>query len=240
MHPNEHITRKAAVGVLMLETRFPRILGDIGHAQTWPFPVHYKVIRGATPDNVVCRDPQALVNGFIQGGRELVAKGCAGITTSCGFLILLQDRIQQALGVPVATSFLMQIPLVQATLPPCKKVGVITISASNLSEDHFRAAGAPPDTPVIGTEHGRCFSKTILTDAPTLDVAAARLDLVEAARDIKTRHKDLGAIVLECTNMAPYAADIALETGLPVYTIYSFISWFQSGLAPRRFIEETH
>ena len=65
----------ASVGILMLETQFPRIPGDIGHAETWPFPVHYRVVRGATPDNVVRGDAMAQLAGFVDAGRDLVAMG---------------------------------------------------------------------------------------------------------------------------------------------------------------------
>ncbi|MDH3582215.1 MAG: aspartate/glutamate racemase family protein, partial [Hyphomicrobiales bacterium] len=44
------------------------------------------------------------------------------------------------------------------------------------------------------------------------------------------------AIVLECTNMVPYADDLQAALNLPVYSIYSFIIWFQAGLRPRAFL----
>ena len=44
-----------------------------------------------------------------------------------------------------------------------------------------------------------------------------------------------GAILLECTNMVPYAAEIRAKFNLPVYSIYSFVQWFQAGLMPRAF-----
>jgi Asp/Glu/hydantoin racemase len=59
--------------------------------------------------------------------------------------------------------------------------------------------------------------------------------MIDAGKAMMRQHSDVGAIVLECTIMAPYARDLRKVTGLPVYSIYSFISWFQSGLQPRRF-----
>jgi len=225
----------ASVGILMLETQFPRIYGDIGNAQTWPFPVHYRVVRGATPDKVVRNDPTLLATEFIEAGRDLVRMGCDGITTNCGFLSLIQNDIKQALGVPVATSSLMQVPMVQQLLPAGKRVGVLTISKNSLTEAHLAAAGAPLDTPIVGTDTGRCFTRDILGDAPEIDFAACRLDLLDAAAEFPKDHPDVGAVVLECTNMVPYAKDIRKLTGLPVFSIYSFVSWFQAGLMPRGF-----
>ncbi|MEQ3671316.1 MAG: aspartate/glutamate racemase family protein [Pseudophaeobacter sp.] len=225
----------AAVGILMLETQFPRIHGDMGNALTWDFPVHYRVVRGATPDLVVRNDPTQLVDLFIEAGRDLVAMGCDGITTNCGFLALIQDQVKAALGVPVATSSLMQVPMVQALLPTGKRVGVLTISKETLTPAHLRAAGAPEDTPVGGTDGLRCFTGDILGDAAAIDFEACRLDMIDGARALVADNPDLGAIVLECTNMVPYARDLRRVTGLPVFSIHSFVTWFQAGLMPRRY-----
>jgi hypothetical protein len=225
----------ANIGIMMLETRFPRIYGDIANANTWPFPVQYRIVRGATPDKVVRQNPLDLVDDFIAAAQDLVASGCDGLTTNCGFLALIQNKVAEAVPVPVATSSLMQIPLVQHMLPPGKRVGVITISKNNLSEAHLQAANAALDTPVVGTDDGRAFTHGILDDQPSIDFEACRLDLLDAARDLVTQHENIGAIVLECTNMTPYAADIRKMTGLPVFSIYSFVRWFHQGLVPDQF-----
>jgi len=225
----------AALGIMMLESRFPRIPGDMGNAVTWPFPVHYAVVPGASPDRVVRNRAEGLLDAFLAAGRDLIARGADGITTNCGFLSLFQNDLAKALGVPVATSSLMQVPLVQSLLPAGKRVGILTISKGTLTAEHLQRAGADPDTPVMGTDDGAEFSRVILNDEPELDVALARSDNVEAARRLVSAHDDVGAIVLECTNMTPYAADIRAATGRPVYSAYDFVCWFQAGLQPRRF-----
>ena len=225
----------ASVGILMLEARFPRIAGDMGNALTWPFPVHYKVVRGASPDRVVRREAEGLRDAFIDAARELVADGVDGITTNCGFLSLLQDELQAAVPVPVATSSLMQVAMANRMLPPGQRAGILTVSAGALSPRHLEKAAVPADTPIESTEGGREFSRVILDNEAELDVEAARRDNVDAARRLCDAHPDVGAIVLECTNMTPYAADIRAATGLPVFSIYSFVTWFHAALTPRRF-----
>ncbi len=227
----------AAVGILMLEARFPRLPGDMGNALTWDFPVHYRVVRGASPDRVVRRRAEGLLDAFIEAGRDLVATGADGITTNCGFLALFQDELAAALAVPVATSALMQVDLVNRLLPPGRCAGILTISAASLTAEHLAKAGVPSETPVVGTDGGREFSRVILNDEPRLDVGLARADLLEAAARLRGDHADVGAIVLECTNMTPFAADLRRATGLPVFGAETFVSWFQSGLMPRRFAE---
>jgi len=224
----------------MLEAQFPRIPGDMGNALTWPFPVLYKVVRGASPERVVCREAEGLQDDFIEAARELVDNGADGITTTCGFLSLFQNQLASAVDVPVAASSLMQVPLVQALLPADRRVGIITISKAMLCPAHLRAAGVSEDTPVVGTDQGREFSRVIINNELSMDTELARLDLLDAARELTESHRDLGAIVLECTNMVPYAADIRRETGLPVFSIYTFVVWFQSALTPRAFRPEAH
>ena len=225
----------AHIGILMLEARFPRIQGDMGNALSWPFPVHYRVVRGASPERVVRRRAEGLLDAFIAAGRELVADGADAVTTNCGFLSLYQAELSAALAVPVAASSLMQAALIQATLPPGRRVGILTISAEALTAEHLAKAGVPEGTPVMGTEGGAELTRVILGDEPRLDVAAARADMIEAARALTAAHPDLGAILLECTNMVPYAADVRAATGLPVHSIHNFICWFQASLAPPRF-----
>jgi Asp/Glu/hydantoin racemase len=205
----------------------------MGNALTWPFPVHYRVVRGASPDRVVRRRAEGLLDGFIVAARELVADGVDGITTNCGFLSLFQGELAAAVGVPVVTSSMMQAPMIQAMLPPGKRVGILTISADTLTDEHLDMAGVPTGTPVVGTDGGREFSRVILNNEESLDVEAARQDLIDAGKALADANPDVGAILMECTNMVPYAADVHRATGLPVFSIYNFICWFQSALRPR-------
>lgn len=225
----------ARLGILMLEARFPRIPGDMGNGQTWPFPVLYKVVPGASPERVVTQQAKGLLNAFLDAAAELVALGADGITTTCGFLSLYQADLARHVGVPVASSSLMQVPLIQAVLPPGKRVGILTISARSLTPAHLQAIGVALDTPVVGTDDGREFSRAILGDEPVLDVAAAEQDILDAGAALVARHPEIGAVLLECTNMAPYARALRDRLLLPVYDIYSFVTWFHAGLSPRDF-----
>ena len=225
----------ARVGILMLETRFPRIPGDMGNALTWPFPVLYKVVPGASPACVVFDRAEGLLPAFLDAAAELVRLGADGITTTCGFLSLYQREIAAHVGVPVATSSLMQLPLIERLLPPGRRAGVLTISAASLTREHLIAAGADPGTPVVGTDGGSEFTRAILGDEARLDAAAAERDIIDAGKALVARHPDTGAVLLECTNMVPYARAVSQHLRLPVFSIYSFVTWFQAGLLPRDF-----
>ena len=226
----------APLGILMLEARFPRIPGDMGNATTWPFPVMYRVVKGASPERVVLNGAAGLLQDFLDAAADLVAQGAEAITTNCGFLALFQRELAAHVRVPVATSALMQVPWVQATLPPGQRVGVVSVSAQSLTPRHLEAAGVPLDTPIAGTEDGKEFFRVlILGEKLDMDVGLAAKDILDAARGLVARHPDIGAIVLECTNMPPYAHAVRETLGIPVYDIYSLVTWLHAGLRPRDF-----
>jgi len=114
------------VGILMLDTRFPRIVGDMGNAGTFPFPVRYHRVTGAAPDLVVRRGAEGLLDAFITGARALEAEGVGAITTNCGFLIKYQAQLAASVSVPVFTSTLLLVPLVHRMLSPGRRVGIMT------------------------------------------------------------------------------------------------------------------
>ena len=150
-HPAPAGSFEPALGMLMLETRFPRPVGDVGNPASFDFLVRYAVVTGASPQRVVHQRADGLMQVFIAAGRGLGAQGCIGITTTCGFLVLFQRALAEALEVPVMTSSLMQIAALEAALPPGQRVGVVTIAAQSLEADHLQAAGARPDTRLVAT-----------------------------------------------------------------------------------------
>ena len=178
----------ARLGILMLEARFPRIPGDMGHAGTWPFPVLYKVVKDASPQRVVAERAEGLLPSFVEAAKELEALGADGITTNCGFLSLYQKELAAAVTVPVATSSLMQVPMIQSTLPAGKRVGVITVSAAGLTRDHLVAIGLDPSLPVVGTDGGREFTRVLIGNELTMDVAAAEQDILDAGDALVRKH----------------------------------------------------
>lgn len=96
------------------------------------------------------------------------------ITTNCGFLSLIQDEVKQALGVPVASSSLMQVAMAETLLSADKYCGILTNSKGSLTAAHLAAAGVDPEPLVAGTEAGRCFTRDILADASEIDFQACR------------------------------------------------------------------
>ena len=205
------------LGILMLETRFPRIVGDVGNPASWPMPVRLATVGGASPQRVVRDGDPALLQPFVDAACALVADGAAALTTSCGFLVRWQAQLQACVPVPVWTSSLLALPALDAP-------GVVTVDAEALAAEHLAAAGARADTPVEGLAPGCSLQQTLLGDRPTLDEAAAERDVAAAALRLVRRAPTVRHIVLECTNMPPYAAAVQRATGRPVHHLLSFVT----------------
>ena len=222
------------IGIIVLDTRFPRVPGDIGNASTWPFPVRYRVVAQATPDRVVRQKAEGLLAPFIAAAHDLVNDGVRAITTSCGFLSLYQHEIAAAVPVPVFTSSLLQMPLIARMLRPDQKVGVITIDSRYLTEAHLRAVGAESAPVVIaGLETEKELTRVLIDNEPELDTQEAEAEMVHVARLLVAEHPEVGAIVLECTNMPPYARAVQRATGLPVFDIVTLTRWvYQAFVCP--------
>lgn len=206
----------AHLGLLMLDTAFPRLPGDVGHVASWALPVRAVVVPGASPQRVVQQADTALLQPFITAARALVAEGAVAITTSCGFLVRWQADLQAALPVPVWTSALLKLP--ELAMP-----GVITVDAASLGPAELAAAGAAPGTPVQGLAPGCHLQQVLLGNQPRLDAARARADVLAAAQALLQRAPQLTSLVLECTNLPPFAAALQQATGRPVHHLMTLV-----------------
>lgn len=222
--PRDAARHAGFLGVLMLDTRFPRPLGDIGHPGSFGLPVRHATVPGAWPSKVVASAASLRASGlartFCERARELEREDARAITTSCGFLVLLQRELQDAVAVPVVTSSLLQLPRLLEAQP---QVGVLTISAAHLGHEHLLAAGvAPPrlgDVVVQGVDPAGEFAQAILGNRDTMDLARAQADVVTAALALKARAPHLRSVVLECTNMPPHAEAVRRATGFDLRSL---------------------
>ena len=231
---NSHAMEEPAdvprLGILMLDTRFPRIAGDLGNPETFPFPVLIARIEGATPERVVDGKAEGLLDPFVRGGEALIREGAVGISTTCGFLSLFQHPLAERLGVPVAASSLLMIPLVERLLPSGRRAGVVTFSKTLLTPEHLTAVGAAADTPVEGIPPDGAFATVARRGERTLDERRVEAEVVDAGKRLAADHPELGAVVVECTNMPPYTRALRAELRVPVYDGYDFLCWFYAGL----------
>ncbi|VXC27385.1 conserved hypothetical protein [Pseudomonas sp. 8Z] len=213
------------LGVLMLNTHFPRPLGDIGNPGSFAQPVEFLTVPAATPGTVVSREAIApqVVQGFIDGAQILVERGCELITTSCGFACAIHDELERAIAVPFVSSALNMIPALVGQLGADTPLPVITYDGRVLSKRHFGRFWA--DNVVIqGIENGQELYPVIKHDRPQLDAHLAEQDVLHSVAQVLEQHPGSQAIVFECTNLPPYRQAVEKRFGLPVYDIFSALA----------------
>jgi len=227
------------IGILMLDTIFPRISGDIGNAYTYKFPVRYKVVKGAQTDKIMGDEPDLnMLQFFIQAAQELEREGVKAITTSCGFLARFQKELAKAVSIPVFTSALILVPLIRAMLNKEKKIAIFTERAHNLNESHFNGVGwSSKDIPVIikGMKENAVFPSVFIGNRPELESEILKQEMEEMARELMAEHPNTGAIVLECTNMGPFSANVQAIAGVPVFGINNLFELIHYAVRPPRF-----
>jgi hypothetical protein len=199
------------LGLLVLDTRFPRQPGDAGRADSWRMPVRARTVQGASPQRVVRDADPALLQPFIHAAQSLVAEGARAITTSCGLLLRWQRELQAAVPVPVWSSSLLLLPSLQ-------RPGVLTVDAAALSSLPAMAGVA-----AAGLAPGCHLQRVLIHNLPDLDPARAAQDALAAAQQLVAQHPGISDVVLECTNLPPYADLIARATGRPVHHLLTLV-----------------
>ena len=210
------------VGVLMLDTRFQRFPRDIGHAASLPFASQQRRVDGAVVQKIVTSQPLSaeVLKAFVDAGEELVECGVELITTSCGFLHVAQAELADALSVPVVSSSLLALPMLQATYGSSALVGVMTFDAQALGLHH---SGAPSREPcVVGIERGSHFDDVICERALADPVLLERD--VEQAADALAVYRP-AVVLLECTNLAPWRHVVERVCNAPVVDLVDVLCW---------------
>ncbi|MEJ5364566.1 MAG: aspartate/glutamate racemase family protein [Desulfosoma sp.] len=219
-----------SIGILILKASYPCIPGNVGNATTFPFPVRYQAVEGATIDRLLNQQDPSLAGPFIEAAKRLRDRGVRAVTGACGFMALFQKEVAAALDIPVFLSSLLQIPFIyQVTGRP---VGIITANASRLTRKHFQACHVPPEIPlaIAGMENKQEFREAILEEKGTLDSEKIEREVVEVAEDLVSKNPDVGAILLECSDLPPYAHAVQAATDRPVFDFVTMITYVHQAL----------
>lgn len=227
------------IGIIMGERRFPRIPGDMGNATTFDFPVRFYVIKelDASKRFELFSGSREFVEPFIQAAKELEKVGVKAITSNCGFIVLYQDIISDAVNIPVFTSSLLQIPLIYRLLRNDQKIGILTADGSSkgLGKQHLDAAGAT-NIPVVikGMEKYEAF-RGLNENREIMYPEKIKDELITATKELLNDCPDIGALVLECANMPAYSKFIKEITELPVFDFLTLTNWVYSALIKKEF-----
>jgi hypothetical protein len=209
-----------AIGIIMLDCHFTRIPGDMGNASTFDYPVLYKVVRGVPVEKIVTEGDARYLAPFVDAARELESCGVRAITTSCGCLALFQKVLSAAVGIPLFASTLVQVPLIHQMLGGKGKVGILAADSRILRDEHFQAVGwSQQQIPIaIASLHDCKHFPRLMDPDYEIDPMAIEGEAVAAAKALLTT-EEVRALVLECTNLVPYAAAIQAAVHLPIFDI---------------------
>ena len=220
----------AHLGILSLDTAFPRIPGDAGNPASYPCDARVRIVERADASQIVADQPpsEAMTQAFIRAAQDLEADGAAAIVSTCGFLIHIQPQVARAVRIPVMLSALSLYPLVQTVCPG--RIGVLTASATALGSNALTIAGAQ-DAEIAGMDHHPLFRETFLATKPNQrqDFAPDEMQtlVLQEAKAIAGR-TSLSAIIFECGNLPPYASAVRETLGQPVFTILDAAAWLLS------------
>jgi hypothetical protein len=225
------------IGVLCLETSFTKIPGHIRNPSTFDFPVRYQVVPGATPERVVSQADPRLLDPFIAAARELEAAGVAAITGACGFLVLFQQQLADAVGVPLYASSLIQLPMVHRMLRSDRTVGLLVARKRSLTSRHLAAIGAESVPVCVAGMDDQPEFREVMLEGRRVELDADRLgrEVMTEVDQLARDHPEMGALVIECTDLVPFAHAIQARIGLPVFDIVTLTQMVHRSLARRPF-----
>lgn len=221
------------LGVLMLDTHFDRIPGDIGNPDTFTFPVIFRTVKGADVKNVIIEGNRSFVPRFAEEGRRLLKQGASLVTTSCGFLARFQREIGAALRAPFVSSSLLQLPLLFDALGQKGPIGIITASKAHLGKAHFEGVGAAHiPVKIAGMDEAEHFRQAIMEETAPLNSRILEGEVKGVAKNLLEAFPNIPALVLECTNLPPYRQAIAEEIKRPVFDLVTLLHYFYNGMKP--------
>jgi len=222
------------VGILKWETghgvtltQLEQMPGNVMHPDTFAFPVRFRDVPGANYETLIERFDPGLVPRSIATASALAASGVRFISASCGFNIILQRQLADAVDLPVATSSLLQVPVVLRMLGQGAAVGIVTADRRHLTWDHLEQAGITRSMPVFvtGIEDAGEFQKVRRDPDAVLDVEKFKAEVIDTVRQLVSQHPAIRAIVLECTDLPPCSEALRRELGIPVFDYVTLLNW---------------
>ncbi len=219
------------LGIIMLDCRFPRPVGDIGNARSFPFPVRYEVLEGIPAARLTREEEPGAVAALIAAAQRLERSGAKAILTSCGLFLRYQERLAAAVRIPVATSAVLLLPFVRLLLPPRGKVGILAAEAAVVAEALGKIDWYDPATTAIEGLEGSELFRAALEPPYQLDPGALQREVIQAGNRLLRREPAVRALLLECTNFPPYSHALRESLGLPVFDVLDLARILQGATA---------
>ncbi|WP_299844512.1 aspartate/glutamate racemase family protein [uncultured Roseovarius sp.] len=239
-----HSYQGYSVGILMFDNKlFPMPPGDVGNATSYPFPVLLRQIKGlednpypplTKADGSYTAEVQSCIDAAVQLERD----GVRAIAMCCGFFSLIQPVLAKHVSIPVMTSPLMMLPVIQQMIHPDQKVLVVTAAAKLLTSEFFSAVGADLGHRIAlaGLDDSKVFNAVCMGGtAISFEYDDLCKDVLNAIAGSREQDPDIGAVLLECTSLPPFANEVRSATGLPVFDFIACVEWLHRAVVPKRY-----
>lgn len=216
------------LGIMILDEVYPGFPGDVRNASAFPYPIQYEIVQDIDihklvwePDKNQCRQP------ILDAAKHLEKMGCRAIAAECGYFAYFQQDVAGYVDIPVFMSSLLQVPMIQQTIGANKSVGIVAAIGKFLTKEHLKRVGIDPESNyfIAGaqdeyqcTEFDNLWNAQVRPEVPEAYYSKAEEQMIKMCKDLVKKNPDMGAIMLECTGMQPFARAIQREVDLPVYS----------------------
>jgi hypothetical protein len=219
------------VGILCLNTIHPLVRGNVQHAGSFNFPVLYDIVNDVTPAELMSGHKSALPP-ILKAVERLEHAGVKVIVGACGSFANYQKPAMAAAHVPVFMSILTQVPFLLSALPAAQMLGIIFASAKTFTHKVIQQCGITDIDRIvtIGADSLSTFAP-ILTQKTAFDSDALQVEITSLAEHTMREHPEIGAWLLQCSDLPPYAAAIQRATGLPVFDMCTLIEHLHRAMA---------
>jgi len=216
------------LGVMILDDVYPGFPGDVRNASAFDFPIQYEVIKGVDNLNLMHEeDKTPLIEPIVDAARNLEDMGCRAVVAECGYFAWFQKEVAGSVNVPVYMSSLLQVPLIQQVIGPKKDVGILCAEKNCLTDAHLQHVGIDLSSNyfIHGTQDDyvvkdfeNLWDERVRPEVPSATYKNIEDELVAIVKDIANKYPHMGALMLECTGMQPFARAIQREIDIPVFS----------------------
>jgi hypothetical protein len=238
-----HTCYGMGLGIMVLCDAYPGFPGDVRNASAWPFPVQYEICEGVDnrtlvweQDKTPCREP------ILRAARKLERMGCRAIAAECGYFAYFQKDVAGSVDVPVFMSSLLQVPFIQQVIGPRKQVGIVCAQKRFLTEAHLRNVGIDPGSNIViagaqdeygCTEFDNLWDPEKRPARPEAFYDKAESQMIRTCAAVVQKHPAVGALMLECTGMQPFARAVQRVVDLPVFSWGTLLDYAYAVVAHR-------
>lgn len=237
----DHRCYGMGLGIIILDDVYPGFPGDVRNASAYPFPIQYEIVEGVDIQALVhAEDKSPCQEPIKRAAKRLERMGCRAIAAECGYFAYFQRDIAAHVDVPVFMSSLLQVPLAQQLIGPERVVGLFVARDDKLTQAHLEAVGIRPGSNYVVAgaekhvpEFEHLWYEPKRTDPPGAYYDKAEREFLKAGAEFYEAHPNMGAMVLECTGMQPFARALQRQIDIPIFSWGTLLDYAYSVVVHR-------